>query len=187
MDILELNDKMEATPNAYCRNIVEFDKIIRRDRGSPGDSQGRKKLQATKELTYIYHMCNFQSPFATYTNEEERSEKVAKSLGLTDWKPDDLVIEAQDKYKELTESDLIKLLKSAHSTVNKMRDYFDDIDFDKFDVNGKPVYQAKDVIAAIRDLGKLVSGLRDLKVEVEREQQSSGRNRGDVVTNKYSD
>lgn len=83
------------------RGIDEFRKVLEKDKGSKGDSDGRKKLKAFKELMYI-HL--FSSPVSIYRDlpEDIRHANSRRDAGLlATWKPSGIVKEACKKYKEL--------------------------------------------------------------------------------------
>ena len=112
----------------------------------------------------------------------ERLKRIEKDLNI---KYTPKIRKAIDKYSELSETSAIKLLKAAKSSVNKLEKYFETINLDILDDNGKPIYSAKDLIANLSNMGKVISGLEELEELVKRQQQKQA-NRGGVVTNKYS-
>tara|TARA_R100000322_G_scaffold152954_1_gene111047 strand:+ start:42 stop:545 length:504 start_codon:yes stop_codon:yes gene_type:complete len=166
MELLTVsNDTVIASP--YVLTIKEFEKI------------------SVKELSYVYHMCDHNSPFAVY-EEQERSEHVINSIFKKKWSPDTKVKAACDKYLELKETHAIKLLKAARSAVNKLRKYFEVVDLTDIDDNGRPIYNAKDLVANLSKMADVVSGISKLEELVKKEQQTLSANRGGVVVNKYS-
>lgn len=187
MDLLILDDDLRAYPHPSIVEITEFRDLIRRDRGSKGDSQGRKKLRAVKELAYIYHMVDHRSPYSTYDEDLRREEVINDLFKDEDWEPDDTVMDAYHKYAEMIESPLVKLLKSAILAVNKLRTYFEELDFTLLNDKGYPVYSARDAINNLANLGKVVDGLEQLKQQVEKDQQGRGINRRAVETNIFSE
>jgi hypothetical protein len=91
------------------------------------------------------------------------------------------------KYRELADTHAIKLLKSARSAVNKLEQYFKDIDLTVMDENGKLVYQAKDLVANLSKIGEVIEGLDRLEELVQKQQAKDNPNRAGVKTNKYSE
>jgi hypothetical protein len=110
-------------------------------------------------------------------------EKTAHDLKM---KFNSKVLGAIDKYKELSETSAVKLLKAARSSVSKLERYFRTIDLQLLDDHGKPIYHAKDLIANLEKMGKVVNGLEELEEIVKKQQAKNNPNRGGVVTNKYS-
>ena len=88
--------------------------------------------------------------------------------------------------QSLSETSAIKLLKSARSSVTKLERYFATINLNILDDHGKPIYHAKDLIANLANMGKVVNGLEELEEIVKKHEQKDNPNRGGVVTNKYS-
>ena len=125
---------------------------------------------------------DYGSPYAVY-DKGERRKKIETDLKV---KYSPKIRIAIEKYKELSETSAIKLLKAAKSSINKLETYFETINLDILDDNGKPIYSAKDLIANLSNMGKVVSGLEELEELVQKQQAKQNPNRGGVVTNKYS-
>lgn len=176
-----------AYPSAYARTMDCFRKIITRDRGSKNDSQGRKKLQASRELAFIYFMENPKSQFMAVP-DSEREQKVIESVFEDPWKPDKLIREAQEMYRGIVDTISVRLLKSAYKAVHQLRDYFENLDLSERDDNGKPIHRATDVMKALSDLGRVVEGLEKLEERVRMESKSNdGGIRGGVEINVFNE
>lgn len=78
----------------------EFAKIYRRDRGSEGDADGRKKYRAFKEFSYIYHTTDFNAyPTQNGLNKAKAHEYAVNESGLEPtYKPDEEVSKAMNRY-----------------------------------------------------------------------------------------
>jgi len=146
MDLLTISDN-KVIPSAYTLVIPEF------------------KALSAQELGYVYYMCDHRSPFYVY-DEEKRQEEVIASVFKKKYTITSKIEAACHKYKELTETSAVKLLKAAKASVTKLEKYFRDIDLTK--------------------MGDVVSGLSKLEEQVKKEEQINNANRGGVVTNKYS-
>jgi len=133
-------------------------------------------------LGAVYFYSDHRSPYAVY-DESERVKKISQDLKV---KFTPKVRGAIDKYKELSETSAIKLLKSARASVTKLEKYFRTVDLNILDDNGKPIYHAKDLIANLSNMSKVVNGLDELEEIVKKHQQKDNPNRGGVITNKYS-
>ena len=153
-----------AVPSPYALTISEF------------------KVLKGAELGAVYFFTDHNSPYAVY-EEQEREEKIAQDLKV---KFTAKVKAGIDKYKELSETSAVKLLKAARSSVSKLERYFRTIDLQLLDDHGKPIYHAKDLIANLEKMGKVVNGLEELEDIVKKQQAKNNPNRGGVVTNKYS-
>ena len=162
-DLITVSNNV-VVPSAYALTVNEF-------KGLKG-----------QELGAVYFYADHRSPYAVY-DSEERVSKISQDLKV---KFSPKVKGAIDKYKELSETSAIKLLKSARSSVTKLERYFDTINLNVLDDHGKPIYHAKDLIMNLSNMGKVLNGLEELEEIVKKHQQKDNPNRGGVVTNKYS-
>lgn len=162
-DLITVSNNV-VVPSAYALTVKEF--------------KGLK----SQELGAVYFYTDHRSPYAVY-EEEDRLARISQDLKV---KFTPKVKGAIDKYKELSETSAIKLLKSARNSVTKLEKYFDTVNLNVLDDNGKPIYHAKDLIANLSNMGKVVTGLEELEAIVKKHQQKDNPNRGGVVTNKYS-
>ena len=167
-DLIYINDN-KAVPSSYALTILEF-----------------KELSVT-ELAFVYFMIDHRSPFSIY-EEDQRIIVVKNSIfgGKKKWSPSKKVLRACDKYEELIETSAVRLLKAARTSIVKLEKYFRDIDLHLMDDHGKPIFHAKDLIANLSNMGKVVDGLTRLEEIVKKEEQAANTNRGGVEVNKYS-
>ena len=103
-----------------------FNIILRRDKGSKGDTQARLKLQAFKEFAYIYHMSDVMSkPNRSGYDSKEKIEYSTKAAGLDkDWIADDIINEAiviyQEEQANISNDVIAELLKTFRLTKKVM-------------------------------------------------------------------
>jgi hypothetical protein len=157
-------DGNKVIPSPYALTIKEF------------------KALKIEELSAVYFFADHRSPFVVYP-ELERWEKINETIKAALSPKTKAAI---DKYRELSETSAVKLLNAARESVSKLEKYFKDIDLTLTDDNGRPIYHAKDLIANLANMGKVVSGLDELEELVKKQQQKDNPNRGGVVVNKYS-
>lgn len=162
-DLITVSNNI-VIPSAYVLTISEF--------------KGLKK----QELGAVYFYADHRSPYVVYSSEE-KEEKISQDLKI---KFTPKIKGAIIKYKELAETSAIKLLKSARISVVKLEEYFRTVDLQLIDDHGKPIYHAKDLIANLSNMSKVINGLDELEELVQRHKQKDNPNRGGVVTNKYS-
>ena len=143
MDLLTISDN-KVIPSVYTLTIPEFDAL------------------SIKELAYVYYMCDHRSPFAVY-DEERREEEVIKSVFKKKYKISSKIKAACSKYKELTETSAVKLLKAARASVTKLEKYFRDIDLTMIDDNGRLMFSAKDLVQNLSKMGDVINGLSKLE------------------------
>jgi hypothetical protein len=188
MQLLVIDNDLRAYPAPEIANIAEFKALIRRDKGSPGDSGGKLKQRASRELAYIFHMVDHGSPYRIYI-DDLREIEVKKDLfrDYPAWEEDQVVRDAMAKYRQLRDTEMILLLKAATSAVNRLKDYFDNVSFTTIDDEGRPLHSAKDVVSNLANLGKVVEGLQKLREQVEKDELGTNANRRGVETNPYNE
>lgn len=100
-NLFQLNRDLELEVNKpEARKIVEFNVLMVRDKGSAGDSEGRKKYIACAEIYYIYLVYDVRSIYY-FLPMHEKKEKAKKDAKLPDnWKEDQDIINAITIYKE---------------------------------------------------------------------------------------
>ena len=162
-DLIEV-DGNKVIPSPYVLTIPEFSKL---------------KIE---ELSAVYFFVDHRSPYSVY-EEEDRWNHIKDLLKVA---ATPKISAAIDKYKELSESSAVKVLKAARESVTKLEKYFKDVDLTMMDDNGKPIFHAKDLISNLANMGKVINGLEELEELVKKQQQKDNPNRGGVVTNKYS-
>jgi hypothetical protein len=157
--------------------IPEFSAIIRRDRGSDGDHDGRKKFHARKVFTFIYFYCDWKSPLKDFTLEAKKKEAL-RTAGLEDKHIDGIVRDAMDIYESYQETLSTKLLHSTYNTIRNLTEFFDNVDLDEKDVNDRAVYKPLEIINSLKNVGNVYAGLKELESLVMKEQQEQGDIRG---------
>lgn len=134
------------------------------------------RLRAYKELTYIYLVLDFKSPYFQYL-EQDKHEAALDDSGLSeDDLKDPIFLAAYHKYQELQEADpILSLIKTAYKTLHKMQVFLDNIDFNNdVDGDGRPLYKPKDVIADIRSIKDIRRELQELEVTHKRDLSENG-------------
>lgn len=183
----------------WIGTIKEFRKILSRDRGSKGDMDGKRKLQATKEFTFIFHFCDYASKFDNYSEVDKLAQCIANAELPQDFdfkKDEDLVL-AMSRYKSMQESAALKLLNeakeglhSAHKVIRKVRTHLETqlekIDLDELNIeeeveqeDGKkkklasPISKITTALTELIKLTNLVgpalTAIREMEEEVKKE------------------
>ena len=167
-NLIYINDG-KAVPSSYTLTVLEFKEL------------------STEELSFVYFMVDHRSPFSVY-EWDKRIIEVKNSIfdEKKKWKPSKKVLSACNKYETLIETSAVRLLKAARESIVKLEKYFRDIDLTLMDDNGKPIFNAKDLIANLSNMGKVVDGLTRLEDIVKKEEQAANTNRGGIEVNKYS-
>lgn len=150
-----INGKLEIGSNALLvpqiRDIWERDKSVNKD-------------VAEKELSYIFLLYSLRSSYMNYP-ESIREEKVIKDVfGKTKWKPDAVVKKAADKFVELHDTHSARLLRGALKASDEISSYLNEVERSTM-----KFIDAKNVIEMLGKIGGVVSNLRKLKEEVDKE------------------
>jgi hypothetical protein len=185
MKLMEVDDNY-AKPRAELRAIPVFRDLITRDRGSEGDSDGRKKLKACKEFSWIYFMYDPLSPFQALP-EEQRMPKVGKHVFEdSSYKPDKKVKKAAHRYEEMTTTLQVRMLQSAREASYTIIEYLKGVDLLETDKNDKPIHKVNDVIKALERMGEVTDSLDKLEDRVRKQQEKASDVRGGYKLNKWN-
>ena len=167
-DLIHIKDN-KAVPSGYAKTIAEF------------------KNLTVEELAFIYFVEDHRSPFSVYEKDQRITEVKNSIFGeKKKWTPSTKVLEGCKKYEALIETSAVRLLKAARESIVKLEKYFRHVDLHLMDDNGKPIFHAKDLIANLSNMGKVVDGLSRLEEIVKKEEQAANTNRGGIEVNKYS-
>lgn len=149
--------------------IPAFTTIWNRDKS-------KDKKQAFKEFTYIYHKSDYNSPYSNFPEDKKEEMIKADILGDKDYKASKEVIEAVEKYKQLQETPLQRLLQAVKNKVDDIATYLEATTIDDENI--------KIVLDAFGKISTTVSNFDKLQQAVEKEkEQSNSRVRGDKIVN----
>ena len=143
------------------------------------ESKKDKKL-AFKQFTYIWLMLDWESPYNQY-EEQERHIEALKDSGLTKEDYDNILfLNCCNKYRDIQESSkIMRLIKAAQGMVDKITNYFNDIDLSERDpITGRPIYKTKDVMSEMQSVSKIVEELKILEILFKKQQESAPSMRG---------
>ena len=150
----------------------EFSELMKDERNiSKEDPQGKYKLRAYKEFTYIWLAIDWQSVYADFSEQERHEEELRDSgLSESEWNNPEFRAACR-KYRNIQEQNIsIKMLQAAQNTVDKFIDYFNNIDPEERDTQtGKPIFKVKDIMAEISNLSKVNDELHTLEGQVKKE------------------
>jgi hypothetical protein len=149
---------------------LPFSKILKRDKT-------KDKINANKEMMFIYFFCDLKSDYLIINNIDERTEEIKKDIGLPDkWQIDSVMKEAIDFYESRTITTIGKLYRDALYAANAVADYLRNADvlLAERDDKGKPVTQVNTITSAINQVNKLMKDLKTAEIEVLKEQVDMG-------------
>lgn len=156
MELLQISEsKLIVSP--YALTISEFKAIWDRD-------TTRAKDKAIKELSFVYFMAAYHSPYRAY-EIKERASKIVHDLNMKEWASDDVIKASIVKYEELEVTPTLALLQDVEEGVFKIREFFRTVDIKK-DEKGTKVASLIRSMGSIPDVIKSMSILRS---QVEKE------------------
>jgi hypothetical protein len=145
------------------------------------DKTGKLKIRAFKELKYIYLFFDWTSPYFSFPEQEKHENALLDSQITEEEFNDPIFLEACKKYDNLQNSALeIRMLKGAMMAVENQIYYLEHVNLQERDVNGKPIFKSKDLIAEVKGCKDLIIGLRELEKQVKTGLEVDSRLRGDT-------
>lgn len=161
--------QVKVEPEALM--LKAFKKIWTRDRA-------KDKHNAMQELAYIYFMEDPRSDYQYLVDKDIRSAEVIKGLGIYDgWKPDKEVKEAMEFYASFKPTSA-GLLEDTRCAIDKLRELLRNIDLEKVDDKGKPVYTINTVTATIKQIPALVKELDEAERTLSKDIIAEAKARG---------
>jgi hypothetical protein len=121
MKVLKVTENLDLEIEAELLEVEAFKTLIKRVKVGRGDTDGRKKLIATKEIAYVYHMANPKSRYYNYA-EADRKVKLKSDLftdaGI-DWEADETVRLAILKYREIIKTPSLRTVDSMLDSLHE--------------------------------------------------------------------
>jgi hypothetical protein len=192
----EENHKIIISPE--CKLIPEFKALIARDK----DKEKRVSFQ---EMSFVYFVTDYKSPYCIYP-KEERVARVKRELGLdADWKPDNLVNAACEKYNELqrtpsisslvairesllTSTRVIETLRSRiDESLTNYQDPPEDGEQNSLEDITEIVTAVSSLLVLADKLPKAINTIEDLEEKVKKEQSNEKKIRGGGNINQFED
>ncbi len=146
------------------------------------DPTGKKHLRAFREFTYIWLAIDWNSLYKDYTIQE-RHQEALKDGEITEEEWNDPTFRAAcRKYKELQNSSrAIKILHASEKAVDRITDYFNNIDPQERDEQtGKPIWKVKDLQTEISNIPKLLEELQTMEQLVKKEIMEQSKTYGGI-------
>lgn len=125
-EMFDIGDNELPVLKPIARTLKIFRDIIEEDKGSKGDSDGRKKLLAIKQIAYIYFSLS-KRYFQNY-GEESRERAILRKLGFPDnYEPTYLMKVAYKELKNDTQTITEKVLNTCLSVLHEHNDIYSNI------------------------------------------------------------
>lgn len=165
-----LDNKVVLDPQSLA--VPEFKKLWDRDKN-------KMKGTATKEISYIVFLCDesVDNPYRFY-KDEDRERVLKQDFMGAEWQPDEAVLKAIEKLKDMKQTTNTRLLRSAKKAAERLSEYFDAVDFNKKDASGRLLYSSRDVSSNLKEVAGIIKSLNLLEEMVRKEQSESSNIRG---------
>ena len=164
-------ESYKITISEEALTLITFKKIWNRDKSA-------NKNKAISELGFIYFMADPRSDYQYLTDEKERKEAIKEGEGLSNkWEPDKVVLEALEFYNSFKPTSAL-LLEDTRFAVDKLRRLLREIDLEKIDSKGKPIYTLNSITATIKQIPMLVKDLDEAEKALASELKNVGKMRG---------
>lgn len=167
--------RVEPEPETLL--IYPFREIWERD-NSPA------KNRALKELSFVWLMSDISSPYSEF-DVSQKTRKLILDV-LEGEEPDSLVQLACEEWESFTETTSTKLLQSSRKSLDKLRDYMDNIEFTKDGDQEEAGKNAKKLVEVISSLSKLLSSVKGLEELVAKEQTQETKVRRGAEINEFN-
>ena len=130
--------------------------------------KGKARLNA--ELSAIWFFVDMRSPYMRM-DEEERWSYIKEDVlyMFVDWEVDQRINACIDKYREMSRTRSMDTLESAWKAQTELDNFLGNVNLNERDNNGKPVFNAKQIMDMINSLPKTVKSLQDTQRLVETE------------------
>lgn len=161
--LLEISEDYKLQINKeWLLMVPEFAALVTRDRGSVGDSQGRQKKKAIRELSFVYLMEDFLSPYREL-NEYDKRVAVLKTLQMKETDIDMAVEDAQMAYRDLLYANApsLRTLQIVRDSREKLESYFQEIDLNATNARGELIYNTTTYINNIKQLPVMEDSIKE--------------------------
>lgn len=164
----------EITVSTEILNIPEFKSLWKRDKD-------RNKRLAFAELSYVYYMIDFKSPYRNYPIDERRNKIIEDFISkkYDEWKPDTEVNLAIKKYEELHTTPSLRYLESVEGQLDKITNFLNGTTIDEEVI--------RTVVDSIDKANKIILGLPKLKEAVQKEVSEKSKIRGGGEISMFED
>jgi hypothetical protein len=172
MKVFELKDGIiQVDPDILT--VPEFHAVWKKDKT-------KNKDKAFKELAYIYHMCDYNSPYSNFPVIKREISVREDVIGDKLYKPSKEVKAAVEKYQELTITPKQRLYTSCKRKLDELAGFMDTTPVD--DDTMKPILEMFNKLTAT------IANFDKLEEAVSKEQKENNtKRRGERTTALFED
>lgn len=174
MKLFKLNNEYEVVPEKDTIMLVpEFKALwMVKYNSMPGDIKGLDRRRGKMEIQYLYFFCDYRSEFSELPIGERR-EQALNAAGMDhDYRISDELKAAEEKYLAMQETRELRLVRAAFNKVDKLSAYMNsnvEIDDDNY----------KASMDAVTKVGNMLKGLKELEMQLKKQEAGGKRIRGD--------
>lgn len=178
MKIFDIVDG-KVVVNPYELAIPAFKDLYEADKS-------KDKHNALDAIRYIVFMYKWDSPYSSYTEEDERSRVLKKEIFKNEsYTLDTLTEKAIDAFKRFQYTFTLQFLEANLHGAKKLMESYYNINWEEEDKSGKAKYSSKDVASNIEKAGGIIKSLYTLQEQVKREQLDKSVSRGGSEINYF--
>lgn len=152
----------QVTVDPEVLTVPEFFAIWEKDKS-------KDKSKAFKELAYVYHMADFNSPYSNLSEEKKKQRVGYDIMKNQNYSPPTYVVDAINKYKELSITPKERLLMSAKRKIDQVADYMD-----SSNVSDETL---ANILKIFKDLQPIVANFDNLEEAVRKEKLNKSEKR----------
>lgn len=165
MNLFEIiNNNVEFSPQAL--SIKVFKRIWDNDKS-------KDKVQAIKELSFVYFMSDERSDYMYLLDEDEREEEICNALDIDDqWTREQYIDDAIAYYVKASTTTSTMLLASTRNVIQKISKFLDTVDINERDARtNKPIHDIGKITASVEKIPRLVRSLNEIEKEIVKEKE----------------
>jgi hypothetical protein len=169
MQLFEVGEDFQVTLNKEWIGLFpQFAKLLVRSKKCKGDSDGRKKLHARREFTYIYFMLDPRSPLFEWPEDDKHKNALQYAELTNDDIKDGAVQEAFAVYSALADkaSRAMRTYRSGLKSMDSLDKYLEKLDFTATDKKGELLHDPHKFTTLIGSLSKAYIALDEFKAKV---------------------
>jgi len=126
-------------------------------------------------------MYDWESPYKNFSEKERRQIAIEDSLLTEKQLNDEVFIAACKKYQDMQDTPMVKLLKSSYRAIDEVRLFYEMVDLQERDGEGRPIFNSKQLLDSLAGLGKTIESVERLEEIVKKQKEvGGGKLRGDI-------
>ncbi len=164
--------------------LSAFKKLLERDKS-------KDKIRANAEMLFIFYFCDIKSDYLMMS-EEKRIQELKHDISELgpDWELDELVKDAIELYKKVSQTVIEKLYLQSLQSASDIGDYLEHTAalLAERDNYGKPTIDISKITMAVQKVPKLMADLKAAYKEVIKEQlDNDNKKKGKQKFNTFED